>query len=104
VAAFRWLFVLLFWAALDLSGPLLPVPVEAIEEWEDAAHRVPLRRRDRQSDVRATSERRQEMRDAAAARLSRFVAAAAPRRGHDAGTVRKLPPPWSDSDSPADDH
>jgi hypothetical protein len=103
VATLRWLSVLLLWAALDLSGPLLPVPVEALEEWEEAAHKAPLRRRDRQLDVRATSARRQETRHDAV-RLPRLVAAAAPRHGREPGAARKLPPADPGSDSPADDH
>ena len=83
MAGLRWLFVFVIWAALDLSGPLLLVPVEALEESEEATHRSPLRRRDRAPEMRVASARRQEIQEDAA-RLSRLVAAASPRRGHEA--------------------
>jgi hypothetical protein len=102
VAALRWLFVVLLWAALDPSGPLLPVPVEALEESEDVAQRAPLRRRDRTPALRATA-RSHEIRDDAA-RSGRLVAAAPHRRERDAGKARKLPKAEPSSDSPADDH
>ena len=49
----RWLFVVLFWAALDLSGPILPVPIEAFEGSEEATPRSPLKPRDRETPARS---------------------------------------------------
>jgi hypothetical protein len=103
VATLRWLAVLVLWAALDLSGPLLPLPVESVEEWESVAPRPTLRRRDREPATRATPATTPEARDRAA-RLARAVPAVAPSRGAERGAVRKLPPPLTDPAGPADDH
>jgi hypothetical protein len=102
VAAIRWLLVFLLWAVLDLSGAIFLVPVEALEESEDVAQRPVLRRRDRRPDLRATPAGRQDV--DRAARLSRLVATAAPRRAPETRAARKLPQPDADSGSPADDH
>jgi hypothetical protein len=103
VAGLRWLFVFVIWAALDLSGPLLLVPVEALEESEEATHRSPLRRRDRAPEIRLASARRQEIQEDAA-RSSRLVAAASPGRKHEAGAPRKLPQSDPSPDPASDDH
>jgi hypothetical protein len=103
VAGLRWLFIFVIWAALDLSSPLLLVPVEALEESEEATHRSPLRRRDRALEIRVASARRQGIQEDAA-RLSRLVAAARPRRGHEADAPRKLPPADPGPDPASDDH
>jgi hypothetical protein len=103
VAGLRWLVIFLFWAALDLSGPLLLVPMEAFEESDDAAHRSPSRRRDRQPEARLSSPRAPEARQDAARRL-RLVAAASVRPERGADSPRKLPPSDSAPDSASDDH
>jgi hypothetical protein len=103
VAGLRWLVIFLFWAALDLSGPLLLVPMEAFEESDDAAHRSPSRRRDRQPEARLSSPRAAEARPDAARRL-RLVAAASVRPERAADSPRKLPPSDSAPDSASDDH
>ena len=69
VAGLRWLLIFAFCAALDLSGPLLPVPAELIEESEEAAHRSEPRRRERpQSGARSPSTRASEVAQGSAAR------------------------------------
>ena len=103
MAGLRWLFALVVWVALELSGPVLLVPVEAFEESEEATHRSPLRRRDRASEARAVSARRQEIREDAA-RLSRLVATASLRRAREVDIPRKLPPSESVPDPASDDH
>ncbi len=104
VAGVRWLFVFLLWAALDLSGPVLFVSVEAFEESEEAAHRAQARRRERQAAVQATPA---GWRIRAAVTRPSPLAAAAPRhRGPETGRgdVLKLPPSGPGSDSAPDDH
>lgn len=105
VAGLRWLLIFAFCAALDLSGPLLPVPAELIEESEEAAHRSEPRRRERpQSGARSPSTRASEVAQGSAARLSRLVSAALAPRPSRADTPLKLPPPESAPDSASDDH
>jgi hypothetical protein len=103
VTRLRWILVLLLWAALDLTGPLLPVPVEALEEPEAAAHRAAPRHRSRQPERRAEPAVDQNVRSAAA-RLASRVAVAAPRWTRDAGVVLKLPPSGAPPESAPDDH
>jgi hypothetical protein len=103
MAGLRWLLVVILWAALDLSGPLLLVPVEAFEESEEVTHRSSHRRRDRASERRTASARRLEIREDAA-RLSRLVATASPRRGPEVDIPRKLPPSDSGPDPASDYH
>lgn len=100
----RWLFVFILWAALDLSGPVLFVSVEAFEESEEAAHRAQARRLERRLAARTTPARWQV--HVPAPRPSPVVAAA-PRPGGpetDRGDVLKLPPSGSGPDSAPDDH
>jgi hypothetical protein len=105
VAGLRWLLIFAFCAALDLSGPLLPVPAELIEESEEAAHRSEPRRRERpQSGAQSPSTRASEVAQRSAARLSRLVSAALGPRPSRADTPLKLPPPGSAPDSASDDH
>jgi hypothetical protein len=100
----RWVFILLFWAALDLSGPLLLVPAEMFEESEEAAHRSGTGRRDQQrSEARSPSARASETQQGTA-QLSRMVPAARGPRPGRADTPRKLPPSGSAPDSASDDH
>jgi hypothetical protein len=103
MAGLRWVFALVVWVALELSGPVLFVPVEAFEGSEEATHRSPLRRRDRASEARAVSARRQEIREDAA-RLSRLVAIASLRSAREVDIPRKLPPSESVPDPASDDH
>ena len=100
----RWAFIFLFWAALDLSGPLLLVPAEMFEESEEAAHRSGTRRRDQQrSEARSPSARASEAQQGTA-QLSRMVTAARGPRPGRADTPRKLPPSGPPPDSASDDH
>ena len=100
----RWLFIFLFWAALDLSGPLLLVPAEVFEESEEAAHRSGSRRQDKpQSDVRSPAARVSGAHLGTAQSL-RVVAAAREPRPNKADTPPKLPLSESESDSASDDH
>lgn len=103
MAGIRWLFIFLLWTALDLSGPLLPVPVEVFEGSEEAAHRSQVRRRVDEPEVRAVSVGDQQAPDGAA-RLPRFVPATRPHRASVAVAVRKLPSSGPDSDAASDDH
>jgi hypothetical protein len=106
VAGLRWVLMFLIWAAaFDLSGPLLPVPAELIEESEEAVHRSGPRRRERpQSGARSPSTRASEVAQRSGAQLSRLVSAALGPRPSRADTPLKLPPPESAPDSASDDH
>jgi hypothetical protein len=95
----RWLLVFLFWAALDLSGPLLPVPIEAFEGSEEATPRP----RDREVPPRSELAGGHGVRDDAA-RLSRLVALTSPRRELEASAPRKLPSSDPGPDPASDDH
>jgi hypothetical protein len=103
VSGLRWLFVFLLWAALDLSGPLVLAPLEALEESEEAAHRATPGRRGRDSEVRARPATRPEVHDEGA-RLSRLAVVAGFRRGPETTVPPKLPPSRSGPDPAADDH
>jgi len=104
VTGLRWLFIFLFWAALDLSGPLLLVPAEVLEESEEAAHRSGSRRRDQQQpETRSPSVRASEAHQGTM-QLARAVTAARGLRPGRADTPPKLPPSASAPDSASDDH
>jgi hypothetical protein len=104
VTGLRWVFIFLFWAALDLSGSLLLAPAEVFEESEEAAHRSWTRRRDQQrSEARSPSARASEAQQGRA-QLSRMVTAARGPRPGRADTPRKLPPSGPAPDSASDDH
>jgi hypothetical protein len=103
VAQLRWVLVFLLWAALDLSAPLLVVPVEAFEESEEAAHRAAHRRRSWQHACHARPTVDQEARSAAV-RLTSLVATATPRWAREARVLLKLPPSGPPPDSASDDH
>jgi hypothetical protein len=105
MAAFRWLLIFLFWAALDLSGPLLLVPAELFEESDEAAHRSGSRRRDRRrSGAPSTSLRVSEAMHLGTAQLSRLLAAVLGPRSSRASIPPKLPLSESVPDSASDDH
>jgi hypothetical protein len=103
VTGLRWLFIFLFWAALDLSGPLLLVPAEVLEESEEAAHRSGSRRRDQQPETRSPAVRASEAHPGTM-QLARAVTAARGLRSGRADTPPKLPPSASAADSASDDH
>ena len=100
----RWLFVFLLWAALDLSGPVLFVSVEAFEESEEATHRAEVRRLERRLAIRATPAGWQVR--APATRPSPVTGAGPRQRGPEPGRgdVLKLPPSGPGPDSAPDDH
>ena len=103
VTGLRWVFIFLFWAALDLSGPLLLVPAEVLEESEEAAHRSGSRRRDQQPETRSPAVRASEAHQGTV-QLARAVTAARGLRSDGADTPPKLPPSASAPDSASDDH
>jgi hypothetical protein len=104
VSWLRWLSIFLFWAALDLSGPLLFVPAEVFEESEEAAHRSGTRRREQpQPDARSLSARVSQG-DRGTAQRSRVVTATRGPRSSRSDTPPKLPLAESPPDSAPDDH
>jgi hypothetical protein len=104
VSGLRWLFVLLLWAAMDLSGPLVLSPFEALEEPEEATHRATPGRRGRGSEARTRPATRRETREAREdrTRAPRPAVAAGFRRARETAIPPKLPP--SASAHAADDH
>jgi hypothetical protein len=103
VSGLRWLFVFLLWAAVDLSGPLVPSPFEALEESEEATHRATPGRRGRDPEARARPVTRSEARDEGT-RLRRLAVVAGLRRGRETAIPPKLPPSALAPDPAADDH
>jgi hypothetical protein len=104
MATLRWLLVLVLWAAMDVSAPLVLGPAEAVEELAEetahAARRRPPRRPAR--DVTTPAVLRQVRADVE--RLAHRLTPGPPRHDVRRATVRKLPSSGPDPGLAPDDH
>lgn len=104
MATLRWLLVLVFWAAMDMSAPLMLVPAEALEELVEETGHAARRRPPLQParDATATAILRQIHADVE--RLAHRLTTGVLRHDVRRPTVRKLPPPGADPGPAPDDH